>query len=78
MTVTPIDPGNRIQLPADWMQALGLHDLVTLERTNEGILIRPCPRATWEEIFATKLVIGSAPPSQHEDSEELTGDDFLF
>lgn len=78
MTVTPIDPSNRIQLPADWMQALGLHGQVALERTNDGILVRPVPRATWEEIFATKLVIGSAPADQREDTEELTGDDFLF
>jgi predicted DNA-binding antitoxin AbrB/MazE fold protein len=34
--------------------------------------------ATWDEVFATKLVIGSAPPDQNEDDVELTGDDFLF
>jgi len=78
MTITPIDPGNRIQLPADWMQSLGLHGLVALERTTDGILVRPCPRATWEDIFATKLIIGSAPSDQHADTVEVTGDDFLF
>jgi hypothetical protein len=78
MTITPIDPGNRIQLPADWTQDLGLHGLVTLERTSEGILVRACPPASWDAIFATKLVIGSAPPAQNEDTVEVTGDDFLF
>ena len=51
---------------------------VALERTNDSILVRPCPRATWDEISATKLVIGSAPPDQDEDHVEVTGDDFLF
>jgi hypothetical protein len=78
MTLTPIESGNRIQLPSEWMQALGLHGQVALERTSEGILVRPCPRTTWEEIFAAKLVIGSAPPDQNEDVAEVTGDDFLF
>jgi hypothetical protein len=78
MTLTPIDADHRIQLPADWAEALGLHDQVALERTDNGILIRPCPRFTWDDIFATKLVIGSAPPDQNEDDVELTGDDFLY
>jgi hypothetical protein len=78
MNLTPIESGNRIQLPADWMRALGLHGLVALEQTRDGILVRPVPRATWEEISATKLVIGSAPPDQNADDTEETGDDFLF
>ena len=76
--LTPVEPGNRIQLPAAWVDALGLRGRVTLERTEDGILIRPCPRATWEAIFVTKLTIGSAPPDQDEDHVELTGDDLLF
>jgi hypothetical protein len=51
---------------------------VILDRTNEGILVRPCPPATWEEIFATKLAIGSAPPEEQEDAAEVSGDDLLF
>ena len=78
MTLIPIDPVNRIQLPADWAQALGLHGLVALERTSDGILVRPYPRLTWQDIFATPLLIGSAPPAPDEDTEEMTGDDFLF
>ncbi len=74
----PVEPDNRIQLPGDWADALGLHGLVALDRTSEGILIRPFPRTTWEEIFATKLTIGSAPAETQEDGVEVTGDDFLF
>jgi hypothetical protein len=78
MTLSPIDPANRIQLPADWVKAAGLHGLVALEQTRDGILIRPCPRTTWQDIFATKLVIGSGSPDQAEDTTEVSGDDFLF
>jgi hypothetical protein len=76
--IVPLEPGNRIQLPAEWADALGLHAFVTLDRTAEGILVRPCRQATWEEIFATKLVIGSAPRDQNEQAVEVTGDDFVF
>jgi predicted DNA-binding antitoxin AbrB/MazE fold protein len=34
-------------------------------------------RATWDEIFATKLVIGSTPADDKEDDFEVTGDDLL-
>jgi hypothetical protein len=76
MSFTSIEPGNRIQLPADWMRDLGLHGTVSLVRTDDGILVRPCPRVTWEEISSTKLTIGSAPPDKDEDVE-VTGDDLL-
>jgi hypothetical protein len=75
---TPLESGNRIQLPIEWADALGLRGQVALERTSDGILVRPCPRLTWDEISATKLVIGSAPLGQNEDHVEVTGDDFLF
>jgi hypothetical protein len=54
------------------------YGLVTLEQTSDGILIRPCPRTTWQDIFATKLAIGPGPLDQSEDATEVTGDDFLF
>jgi hypothetical protein len=76
--LTPVEPGNRIQLPAEWATALGLSGQVALERTSEGILVRPCPPTSWDEIFATKLQIGSAPPDEHPEDVEVTGDDFLF
>jgi hypothetical protein len=78
MNLTPIDADNRIQLPSAWMESLGMRRVVALERTGDGILIRPCPRTTWEDIFATKLAVGSAPPDQTDEAVEATGDDFLF
>ena len=76
--IASLEPGNWLQLPAEWVEALGLHSLVTLEKTAEGILVRPCPRATWDEVFATKLPIGSAPPGKDEDELEITGDDLFL
>ncbi len=75
MNLTPLGPGNRIQFPADWAHALGLRGLVSLERSGDGILVPPCPRTTWDEIFATKLVIGSTP---QDGPLEMTGDGFLL
>jgi hypothetical protein len=63
---------------ADWAEALRLRGLVTLERRDNGILICPCPRFTCDDIFATKLQIGSAPSDEKPDDVEVTGDDFLF
>ena len=71
-----IEPGNRIKLPADWASALGLHGAVTLERTENSIIIRPCRRLTWDEVFATKLPIGQTSP-ESEDLEIRTDDLFL-
>jgi len=73
---TPIEPGNRIQLPADWAEAFGLRGQVLLEKTSEGILVRPCPRLSWDEVFATKLPIGQTSP-ESEDLEIRTDDLFL-
>jgi hypothetical protein len=78
MNLVAIEPGNRVQLPDDWIRALGLHGVVALERTNEGILIRPGPKTTWDEISATKLIVGSAPADGTGSDAEVTGDDFLF
>ena len=76
--IIPVEPGNRIQLPADWTEALGLHGRVVLQRTDEGILVRPYPPASCDEIFGARLQIGSAPPDPNPDAGEVTGDDFLF
>lgn len=75
--VTALEPGNRIQLPADWTRALGFSNSVSLERTNEGILVRP-NRATWDEIFATKLSVHPGDPAIEPDVTELSVDDLLF
>jgi hypothetical protein len=77
--ITALEPGNRIQLPDEWAKALGLRGLVALEKTPEGILVRPCPQTSWDEFFATGLEVGSAPPATDDDEElELTRDDYLF
>jgi hypothetical protein len=75
---TPIEPGYRIQLPADWAEALGLKGQVVLSRTTEGILVRACPLATWDEVFATKLAIRPADGSTTPEITDVSGDDLLF
>ena len=75
---TVIEPGNQIRLPAEWVEALGLHDQVVLVKTDEGILVRPHPKLTWDDIFANRL---SASPGQGGTDPEVTevsGDDLLF
>ena len=44
----------------------------------DGIPPSPPPPATWDEFFANKLAIGSAPAGSGEDDLEVTGDDLLF
>jgi hypothetical protein len=62
--LTHLESGNRIQLPADWANSLGMHRLVVLDRTSEGILVRPCPTSAWEELFATDLDLDSMPSDE--------------
>ncbi len=76
--VTSLEPGNRVQLPADWAEGLGLSGLVTLERTDKGILIGPCPRFTWDDIFATRLSVQPGNPAAPPDVSETSGDDLLY
>ena len=73
-----IEPGYRIQLPAEWAESLGLTDRVFLARTADGILIHQCPSATWDDVFATKLVIRPGDPAEVPEIGEVTGDDYLF
>ena len=73
---TPIEPGNRIQLPAEWVAALGLRGMVVLDKSEQGILVRPCSPASWDEVFATKLPIGQTSP-EAEDLEIHPDDLFL-
>ena len=75
---THVEPGFRIQLPPEWAEGLGLTGQVVLTRTAEGILVGHCPQATWDEIFATKLTIQPADPSDDPEITEVTGDDLLF
>ncbi|HET6880834.1 MAG TPA: AbrB/MazE/SpoVT family DNA-binding domain-containing protein [Pirellulales bacterium] len=75
--IVTLEAGNRIQLPADWAQALGIRGEVKLERTTDGILVRPA-QATWDEIFATKLSVRPGDAATEPDITELSGDDLLF
>jgi len=76
MKITPVEPGHRIQLPADWVAELGLEHSAALEKTAEGILVRPCHTTTWDEIFADKLSIGQTIASL--DLSDVSGDDLLL
>ena len=41
MKTLTLETDHKIKLPVDWVKELGLESGVTLERTDEGILIRP-------------------------------------
>jgi antitoxin component of MazEF toxin-antitoxin module len=73
-----VEPGNLVQLPAAWMEELGIHGAVLLDKTSEGILVRPCPRFTWDDIFATRLTVRPGDPASAPDVTEVSGDDLLF
>jgi len=81
---TAIEPGNRIRLPAEWADALGLQDQVVLVKTDEGILVRPQPKVTWDDIFANRLSARPGGPTRSGEATtapevtEVSGDDLLF
>ena len=74
--LTPIEPGNRIYLPSDWVRDLGLQGMVILDKTDQGILVRRCPPTSWDDVFATKLPVGQTSP-EPENLEIDTDDLFL-
>lgn len=76
MRIIPVEAGHKIQLPAEWAAELGLEKIAVLEKTVAGILVRPCPSATWDEIFAEKLPMGQQLSSL--DLSEVSGDDLLL
>ena len=75
MRIISLETGHKIQLPAEWVIEFGLEQNAVLEKIAEGILIRPSPVKTWDEIFAEKLKVG-----QQSDINlpEVSGDDLLF
>jgi hypothetical protein len=73
-----VEAGNRIDLPAEWCQALGLKGRVALDKTDEGILVRPCPQVGWDDIFANRLSVRPGDPAADPEISELRGDDLLF
>jgi len=76
MRITPVEAGHKIQLPAEWAAELRLENMAALEKTADGIVVRPCRAATWDEIFATKLPMGQRPAAL--DLSEMSGDDLLL
>ena len=75
MKTLSLEIDHKIKLPLDWVKELGLESGVILERTDEGILIRPYTEQTWDEIYAEKLKMGT--PSAL-DLSEVSGDDLIF
>jgi hypothetical protein len=76
MRITTVETDRRIELPEDWVTELGLGDSAMMEKTDEGILIRPRRTLSWDEVFSEKLPLGSA--SAGLDLDEVTADDVLF
>ncbi len=71
-----IDPEDRLQLPHDWVESLGLGSVAAVQITAAGILVRPATSLNWNEVFATKLPIGVGPVVDEE--IEVRDDDLLF
>ncbi|MBM3883624.1 MAG: hypothetical protein FJ387_28615 [Verrucomicrobia bacterium] len=74
--LTPVHPGNRIELPSEWAAEMGLSKYAALEKTKDGIVVHSCSGANWDEVFLHKLRIGTASESPHE--IEVTGDSVLL
>ena len=75
MKTLSLEADYKIELPPEWVVELGLESGVMLEKTHKGILIRPYPVQTWDEIYAEKLKIGSASVL---DLSEVSSDDLIF
>jgi hypothetical protein len=76
MRITHVEAGNRVQLPQEWVEELRLGTMAALDRTPDGILVRPYPAATWDEIYAEKLPVSASKTES--DAVEISGDDLLF
>ena len=75
MKTLTLETDHKIRLPLDWVKELGLESGVMLEKTDDGILIRPYTARTWDEIYAEKLKMG-APSAL--DLSEVSSDDLIF
>lgn len=76
MKIATLESDHKIQLPAEWVDELGLHGFAALEKRSDGIVIRRCANLTWDEVFADKLLIGTAVAAA--DVSEVSDDDYLF
>ena len=75
MKTLSLETDYKIKLPLDWVKELGLESGVVIERTGDGILIRPYIVQTWDEIYAEKLKMGNPAAL---DLSEVSGDDLIF
>ena len=75
MKTLSLEIDHKIKLPLDWVKELGLESGVVLEKTDDGILIRPYTAQTWDEIYAEKLKIGTLSAL---DLSEVSGDDLIL
>lgn len=75
MKTLTLETDHKIRLPLDWVKELGLESGVMLEKTDEGILIRPYTAQTWDEIYGEKLKMGN--PSAL-DLSEVSSDDLIL
>jgi hypothetical protein len=74
--VTTIESDHKVQLPSEWVEELGLHGLISLEKKAGEISVRPCSDVTWDDVFAEKVSLGTH--TAESDSPEVSGDDYLF
>ncbi|MYF99671.1 AbrB/MazE/SpoVT family DNA-binding domain-containing protein [Candidatus Poribacteria bacterium] len=75
MKTLSLETDYKIKLPLDWVKELGLESGIVIEKTDDGILIRPYIAQTWDEVYAEKLKMGN--PSAL-DLSEVSGDDLIF
>lgn len=72
MPTTIVEPGGKVQLPSEWA-ADWEGKAVEVERTPEGILLRPRRKLTWDEVFAHSVTPNTG--GEPKPLEELSGDD---
>ena len=75
MKTVSLETDYKIKLPLDWVKELGLESGIVIERTVDGILIRPYAAQTWDDIYAEKLKMGN--PSAL-DLSEVSSDALIF
>ncbi|MDE0635848.1 MAG: AbrB/MazE/SpoVT family DNA-binding domain-containing protein [Candidatus Poribacteria bacterium] len=75
MKTLALETDYKIKLPLDWVKELGLESGVVLEKTDDGILIRPHTAQTWDEVYADKLKMGK---SSALNLSEVSGDGLIF
>jgi len=76
MKIAALEADHKIQLPAEWVDELGLRGFAELEKGPDGIVVRRCSQVTWDDVYADKLTIGSHATTP--DLGEVSGDDYLF